>query len=91
MNSMLSSFIGGANAFGFLLIALFFANFWKRTRDSFFRKFALAFLVLGIGRLVEAGFRIAHASTPSVYILRLVAFSIIIFAIVQKNLGSKKG
>jgi hypothetical protein len=88
---MLSSFIGGANAFGCLLIALFFAKFWKRTRDPFFRAFALAFFVLGIGRIVEAGFRIAQESTPSVYILRLLAFSIIIFAIVQKNVGSKKG
>jgi hypothetical protein len=90
MNSMLSSFIGGANTFGFLLIALFFAKFWKRTRDPFFGTFALAFLVLGIGRIVEAGSRMTHASTPAVYVLRLLAFSIIIFAIAQKNMGSTK-
>lgn len=91
MNSILSNFIGGANTFGFLLIALFFAKFWKRTRDPFFRAFALAFLILGIGRIVEAASRLTHASTPAVYVLRLVAFSLIIFAVAQKNMRSKKG
>jgi len=90
MTSLLSNFIGGANAFGFLLIALFFAKFWRKTRDPFFGAFALAFLMMGTGRIVEAITRISHASTPAVYLFRLVAFSMIIFAIVQKNLSSRK-
>ena len=90
MNSMLSTFLGGANTFGLLLISLFFMKFWRRTRDPFFRAFAVAFLIIGIGRIVEAAMRFTHASTPEVYLFRLAAFALIILAIVQKNLASKK-
>jgi hypothetical protein len=90
MNTTLSNFIGGANIFGFCLIALFFLKFWRRTRDPFFSAFAVAFFVMGIGRVVEAISRNTHASTPTVYLFRLLAFAIIIYAIIQKNWHDRK-
>jgi hypothetical protein len=84
------NFFGGAIVFGYWLIALFFLKFWKRTRDAFFGYFAIAFFLLGVGRIIEAVVRTRHAETPVVYLFRLLAFLIIIFGIIQKNVGSKK-
>lgn len=84
------NFLGGAIVFGYWIIALFFLKFWRRTRDAFFGYFALAFLVLGIGRIAEAYLRTHEAETPVVYTIRLLGFVIIIFAIIHKNLASKK-
>ena len=90
MIEALPTFMGGAIVFGYALISLFFLKFWRRTRDAFFGYFAFAFLMLGIGRVVEAIMRTNEATTPAVYLFRLLAFAIIIFAIMHKNLGSKK-
>jgi hypothetical protein len=84
------NFLGGAIVFGYALIGLYFLKFWKRTRDPFFGYFAFAFFVLGIGRIIEAIVRTNEAEAPLVYLFRLLAFVIIIFAIMHKNLASKK-
>jgi len=89
MNSFISHYLGGAIAFGFLLIGLVFLKFWKRTRDPFFQAFALAFFLMGIGRVLEAALRIAQEDNPLVYLIRFFSFVIIIFAIMRKNLASK--
>lgn len=75
----------GAIAAGSLLVALFFLRFWFQTRDRFFLYFAASF---GL----EAGNRIAlalvpHASEqePLFYLVRLVAYGLILAAIWQKN------
>jgi hypothetical protein len=90
MNVAIPYFLGGAIVFGYALIGLFFLKFWKRTHDPFFGYFAFAFFMLGVGRVVEAIVRTHQASTPAVYLFRLLAFLIIIFAIMHKNLASKK-
>jgi len=88
--NVIPNFLGGAIVFGYVLIGLFFLKFWKRTRDAFFGYFAFAFFVLGIGRIIEAIVRTQEAATPAVYLFRLLAFVIIVFAIMHKNLASKK-
>jgi len=81
----LYDFLGGAVAFGFLTLALFFLRFWHRTRDELFASFALAFVLLGIGQTVLAlgGFPVEERSW--IYLIRLAAFGLILFAIVRKN------
>lgn len=90
MIEALPSFLGGAIVFCYALISLFFLKFWRRTGDAFFGYFSFAFLMLGIGRVIEAIMRTNETTTPAVYAFRLLAFVIIIFAIMHKNLGSKK-
>ena len=67
-----------------MVAALFFLKFWRETRDAFFLLFGLAFTVLGLHFGMLA---LVHEDehTPHQYILRLVAFVLIILAIVQKN------
>jgi hypothetical protein len=81
----LYDFLSGAVALGFLLAGLFFLRFWSRIRDPLFIWFALAFWLLGIGQTVLALAGIPLEERSSVYLIRLLAFSLIIFAVFRKN------
>ena len=81
----LVDFLSGATAFGFLVCGLFFLRFWRRTRDPLFMAFALAFALLGIGQAVLALANIPTEERGSLYLIRLSAFALILFAILRKN------
>lgn len=81
----LYDFLSGAVVFSFLVVGLFFLRFWHRTRDPLFFWFALAFWLLGIGQSVLALTNIPVEERSSVYLIRLLAFSLILFAIFRKN------
>ena len=78
-------FLSGAVVFGFLVCALFFLRFWRRTRDGLFMAFALAFALLGAGQAILALANIPTEERGSIYLIRLAAFALILFAIVRKN------
>jgi hypothetical protein len=81
----LNAFLGGAITCGFLTAGLFFARFWRRTRDGLFLAFAAAFVLLGLNQalLILSGIPVEERSP--LYLLRLAAFLLIIIAIVRKN------
>lgn len=81
----LYDFLSGAVAFAFVLIGLFFLRFWHKVRDPLFLWFAFAFWLLGAGQatLTLAGVPLEERS--SVYLIRLLAFSLILIAIFRKN------
>jgi hypothetical protein len=81
----LYNFLSGAVAFGFLLCGLFFLRFWRRTRDPLFLAFSLAFALLGAGQAVLALANIPTEERGSLYLIRLSAFALILFAILRKN------
>lgn len=81
----LYDFLSGAVAFGFLIVGLFFLRFWRRMRDPLFFWFALAFWLLGVGQTILALSNIPVEERSSVYLIRLAAFSLILFAIFRKN------
>jgi len=73
----------GAAAALSLVVALSFARMWRRASDRFYLFFAIAFAILSVHWCVLAGHAGEHALYP--YITRLVAFLLIITAIVDKN------
>ncbi len=81
----LYDFLSGAVAFGFLLVGVFFLRFWRRVHDPLFIWFALAFSLLGLGQAILALAGVPVEERSSVYLIRLLAFSLIIFAIFRKN------
>lgn len=85
----LYDFLSGAVALGFFVCALFFARFWRRTHDELFIAFALAFALLGTGQSVLALANMPSENRGSLYLFRLAAFAIILFAIVRKNRSAK--
>ena len=81
----LYDFLSGAVSFGFVIAGLFFLRFWSRVRDPLFIWFALAFCLLGLGQAILALGGIPVEERSSVYLIRLTAFLLIIFAIFRKN------
>ncbi len=82
-----ADFISGAIAMGYVVAGVFFLRFWRRTRDSLFAIFALAFWLLAAN---SAAFPLAGMSRAQgegwVYLFRLAAFILIILAILGKNM-----
>jgi hypothetical protein len=75
----------GAIAFGWAVAGLFFFRFWKHTRDRFFLYFAASFWIESLNR-VSLGLLVDNnESNPLSYVVRLVAYGLILLAIWQKN------
>lgn len=86
MNSLAANqLISGALLFGYLTAAAFFFRFWVRTRDRLFMLFASAFVVLAGQRSLLAAADEATENLTHLYVLRLVAFLLILYAIIDKN------
>jgi hypothetical protein len=75
----------GGIAVGSLIASLFFFRFWRHTRDPFFLYFALSFLIEAGNRVALGLVTNADEATPAFYLVRLVAYALIIVAIWQKN------
>ena len=70
--------------------AVIFLRFWRQTRDRFFLYFALAFVVFGFSRMPRALLDPDSAWAIYPFLVRFVAYTSILLAIVDKNLHSKK-
>lgn len=79
----------GAMAMGYAVISLFFLRFWKRTHDRLFILFSAAFGVLTVQRLTLA-LTVEHIEDDLLfYVVRLLAFLLILAAIIDKNRSSR--
>lgn len=85
MMSQLSLFLGGADTFGFLIAALLFLRAYKRTRDVLFATFGAALFLLAVNQALYAIAWAHNTEWPWVFLIRLVAFSLLIVAIIHKN------
>ena len=75
----------GATAMGAFVAGLFFLRFFRQTRDALFGYFGAAFWLLA-AQAVALGLTDPDAEVRVyLYLPRLVAFVLIIVAIVQKN------
>jgi len=83
--TVFTTFLSGAVSALFLVAGLFFLRFWKRTRDGLFLAFALAFLLLGLNQALVVLARVPVEDRSPLFLLRLVAFAIIIWAVFQKS------
>ena len=83
-------FLSGAVTMGFVIAAVFFLRFWRRTRDRFFLAFAVAFALLALNQGLAAWLGNADERVGYTYLLRVLGFVIILAGIVDKNLGSRK-
>lgn len=81
----LHAFITGASTMGCLAAAAFFARFWKQTSDRLFIFFAIAFAALAVNRALIVLYPLERESQPYVYLVRLFAFVLIAYAVVDKN------
>lgn len=77
--------LAGALIAAYSVIALFFLKFWVQSRDRLFAMFSLAFGVLAVQRLAISFTRETMEDQTVFYLMRLAAFLIIVFAIIDKN------
>jgi hypothetical protein len=77
-----------------LVSGLFFLRFWRKTQDRFFAFFAASFWLMALHRVVVLALRDSNEHLVAAYSIRLLAFVLILVAIVDKNMvrgGSRKG
>jgi hypothetical protein len=70
---------------------LIFQRFWSVTRDRLFFFFALAFWILGVERLVLVIVEPQVEARHWVFVLRLCAYLLIVWAIIDKNRRGRSG
>lgn len=87
---LINSILAGAVAALSMVASLFFLRFWKTTADRFFLYFALAFFIEGCNRILLALVTGSEETTPVYYILRLIAYGLILWAIYEKNRSQDK-
>jgi hypothetical protein len=80
----------GAICMGSLVIALFFLRFWRNSGDRFFLYFALSFFIEGLHRLYSALNDAGAEDSPLHYLIRLLAYGLILWAILEKNLPKER-
>jgi hypothetical protein len=78
-------FLSGLITMGYLVAGLFFLRFWRRTGDPLFLAFALAFWLLGLTQALLALANVPIEERSWLYLIRLAAFSLILFSIWSKN------
>ena len=88
MGDALTALVSGAMVMGYFVAGLFFLRFWKETRDRLFGIFGAAFLLLAAQRALLTILGL-DGSTDQIflYVIRLLAFLLILWAIIDKNRG----
>jgi len=89
MITLTESFLVGVISTCSVLAGLFFLKFWRRTRDMLFMMFAWAFWLMGANQLAVSASSSYDLDVGWTYVLRLLAFVLIILAIVRKNMETK--
>lgn len=82
---MIDDFLAGAIAMGFAVAALMFLKFWRRTREGLFLAFSGSFILLSINHAMLSLSQVPLEERSSLYLVRLVAFLLIIGAFWHQN------
>jgi hypothetical protein len=83
------SLMTGMSGMGFLIAAVFFLRFWRRTGDRLFVTFAAAFVLLALNQILLGLPIIAREDQSLLYLPRVAAFALLIVAIVLKNVAKR--
>ena len=83
-------YLAGAVTLGFVVAALFFLRFWRKTADRLFLAFAIAFALFALNQAAAQWLGAADERVGYTYVLRVVGFLFILWAIVDKNLGRRR-
>ncbi len=86
----MTDLLTGAICMGSLVIALFFLRFWRASADRFFLYFAASFFIEGLHRLYSALNDAGGEDSPQHYLIRLLAYGLILWAILEKNLPRER-
>jgi peptidoglycan/LPS O-acetylase OafA/YrhL len=83
-------FLSGAVTLAYLIAALFFLRFWRKTADRLFLAFTVAFVLFALNQGLAHMLAIYNEPASFIYALRVLGFIVILVAIVDKNISSGK-
>jgi hypothetical protein len=78
-------FLHGVSACASWAAGVFFLRYWRETADRFFAWFAGAFWILSLNSVAVATIQPAEESRHLLFLLRLIAFALILAAVWDKN------
>jgi hypothetical protein len=90
MNGIAEGFLLGIISTCSVLAGIFFLKFWRRTRDTLFLAFGVAFLVEGVNRAFILDMPDPTQGHPLTFVVRLLASLIILAGILHKNYRSAR-
>ena len=83
-------YLSGAVTLAYLVAAVFFLRFWRKTGDRLFLAFTVAFVLFALNQAFAYVLAIYHEPTSFIYALRVLGFVLIVVAIVDKNFFSAR-
>ena len=86
----MSMLLTGALVMACAVVGLHFLRFWSSTRDGFFLYFAASFWLQGLQWLYTGLVGAEGEYEPVPYVARLVAYGLIVLAIVRKNFAGPR-
>jgi uncharacterized membrane protein HdeD (DUF308 family) len=89
--TMIEGFLLGVISTASLCAGLFFLRFWRKTRDRLFLAFAVSFFIEGVNRVAFLTLSRPNEGSPVIYLVRLLAFLLILTAIIGKNYSPVAG
>jgi peptidoglycan/LPS O-acetylase OafA/YrhL len=84
------AYLGGAVTVGYFVSGLFFLRFCRKTDDRLFLAFAIAFMLLAVNQGLAAFLAAGDERAAYAYALRVLGFVLILAAIVDKNLSTRR-
>lgn len=87
---MIEGFLLGVIVTASVTAGIIFVKFWRRTHERLFLAFGAAFIIEGVNRMAFLLVDKPTEGSPLIYVVRLLAFSLILAAIVSKNLGGAR-
>lgn len=81
----MTQFLRGALAMACVVAALFFARFWRVSRDRLFLAFSAAFWLFALNWTLLALENPSNETAHRLFIVRFLAFLVIIVGILDKN------
>ncbi len=85
----MADFVYGILATGYFIAGVFFLRFWARMRERLFLIFALAFWLLAVNQTLLGVLDLEREEQSWLYLIRLMAFTLIIAGIVSVNLKKR--
>jgi uncharacterized membrane protein HdeD (DUF308 family) len=85
MMTRVGPFALGAVAMGMVVAAVFFARYYRETKDPLFLYFAAAFGIEAVNRTLLALSPMPNEGDTVLYLLRAFSYSVILVGIYRKN------
>lgn len=86
----LLDYLAGAITLGYLVLSGFFLRFWRKTHERLFLAFGVAFFFLALNQMASTYFEAGDERTLYGYALRVLGFVLILAAIIDKNVASRR-